>query len=306
MKYAAIDVGTNTALLLIMERGGADREIIDCSTVTRLGEGLKEKGRLSDPAMERGLRTLTEYRSIIDCEGVDRIIAVGTSALREASNSAEFLKLVEEGAGIRIRVISEQEEAFFTYLSVRDDPLIPGQDLLIVDIGGGSTEIIKADRKVFGDFVSLPVGAVKLTEMFVRKDPPGKEELKALEDFAFRTLSLPFSGEEAVFVGTGGTATTLASLLLGFESYEKDRIHGLSVRREHVDVLIERMSGMTSRERRLMKGMEKGREDIILQGTIFLRALMHRLGFDTLVVSTKGVRYGVIMAAEAHGAGDGH
>lgn len=295
MKYGAIDVGTNTALLLIVDRNGHDKEILDLSTITRLGEGVRQTGRLSEGAMERGLKTLARYRKILDDNGVEQTICVGTSALREASNSDVFLKLAEERLSLKIRVISEREEAFYTYLSVKGDDSIPDDTFLIIDIGGGSTEIIEGDRYEFRDFVSLPAGTVKLTEMFVAHDPPEADELYRLEAYARELLPVtPFGGRPCTLVGMGGTITNLAAMLQSLMEYDKGRVHGFRMTMAEIEELIEKMRRMTTPERRIITGMEQGREDIILQGALLLREIMVYFCFESLVVSTKGVRYGVL------------
>lgn len=326
MKCASIDIGTNTALMLILECDGADREVLDLSSITRLGERVRESGRLSRTAIDRGLSVLRRYKEVIDRESVEEVFCVGTSALREASNSGLFLTRAREELGFEIRIISGRDEAYYTYLSVKGDPSIPGEEIVIVDIGGGSTEIIEGNREEFLNFLSMPVGTVKLTEMFVSHDPPLPVELNEMRSHVrhlLRTRSgdtisgamevnpvapVPRSPDSpvqdrncvfransgAVLVGAGGTVTNLAAIRLGLDSFDKERIHGLVMSLADVDNLVAQMTPMTTRERGMIPGMEKGREDIILQGTILLREIMEHLGARSLVVSTAGVRYGVL------------
>ncbi len=296
MKYAAIDVGTNTILLLIVEKEEGTKDVLDISIITRLGQGLKDTGRLSEEAMKRGLDALERYRMIVDEHKVDQTIVVGTSALREATNSDHFLDLVEERTGFKIDIISGREEAYYTFLSVRRDEAIPGEELLILDIGGGSTEIIRSDRREFLDFVSLPIGTVKLTELFVADDPPGRDEMARIKSHVCDLLNLPFEvcNERPTLVGTGGTITNLAAISQELPDYVKEKIHGYRLTVAEVDRLISLMETMTTGERRRMKGMEQGREDIILQGAILLREVMAHFDAPSLIVSAKGVRYGLV------------
>jgi exopolyphosphatase / guanosine-5'-triphosphate,3'-diphosphate pyrophosphatase len=295
VKYASIDVGTNTALMLIAEVGGGEvSEILDVSSITRLGEGLKKRGFLSDEAMERTFRVLQRYGRVIEENLVGEVLCVGTSALREAANSETFLRMVQEQLQIEIKIISEHDEAFYTYLSVNHDRLIKDADSLIVDIGGGSSEVIKGNSSRFLDALSLPVGTVKLTEMFIEHDPPLKEELSALTDHIKGLFQFPFSPAGDILVGTGGTITNVASIVLGLEVFEADKIHALRVSLKEIEGLIDLMKGMNTLERRAIKGMERGREDVILQGIILLREIMLCFGMDEVTVSTKGVRYGVL------------
>lgn len=294
MKYAAIDIGTNTVLLLIVDVRKELEDVLDISTITRLGEGLKEKGYLSQEAMTRTFSALDAYKGLIDKNKVLDVYCVGTSALREAKNSGVFLKLVKEKLGFAIQIISEREEAYCTYLSVKNDCSIKADDFIIVDIGGGSTEVIKGDKEKFIDFFSIPIGSVKLTEMFVKHDPPEEKEIESLVDFIQGSLSIPFDGKNRQVIGTAGTITNLASIILGMESYDKGKIHGFRISYKDVENVIGKLKCMATAERRRMKGMEKGREDIILQGIILMREIMSYFCTKELTVSANGVRYGVI------------
>lgn len=294
MKYASIDIGTNTVLMLIVEKNENIREIMDTSTITRLGQGLKQSSFLSKESMDRTHTALKVYRDIIDREGVQHVLCVGTSALREAKNTEEFLKKVEEELGINVRVISEKEEAYYTYLSVINDSSIKCGDCIIADIGGGSTEIIRGGEDGLMDFVSLPVGSVKLTEMFIRNDPPSQQEIFSVKDYIKGILNLPFDGHGCSFIGTGGTITNLAGIIAGIKEYRKDIIHGLTITMEQVENIIEYLKNLSVSERKNIIGLEAGREDIILQGVILLKEVMSYFSFDDMVVSANGVRYGVL------------
>ncbi len=294
MKCAAIDVGTNTILLLIVDAGKAVHEIADISTTVRLGEGVKETGRISQDAMDRGLKILRKYADIAAAHGVEHIYCVGTSALREARNGQEFVDLAEDLLGLSISVISERQEAHYTYLSVKNDRIIGRERFMITDIGGGSTEIITGDREALRDFVSLPVGSVKLTGMFIRNDPPTGSEIEAMTGHIRSLLDERFLGHSDILVGTGGTITTLASIIRECEYFDKEKIHGLGIPYGRICDAIDALQKMNVSEKRTIKGMEKGREDIILQGVVLLREMMSFYGINECVVSAKGVRYGVI------------
>ncbi|MCX8022156.1 MAG: Ppx/GppA family phosphatase [Syntrophorhabdaceae bacterium] len=295
MKCAAIDIGTNTVLMLIADITSGIREILDISMITRLGEGVKETGYLTKGGMERTYNALRTYKGIIEANGVDEILCVGTSALREAKNSSYFIHMVQEKLGIPVRVIREREEAFYTYLSVLNDGFITEGDTFIVDIGGGSTEIIKAEKNRFVDFVSLPVGSVKITEMFIRSDPPEGGELRAISEFINRLLkSGEFLSWGPRLIGTGGTVTNVATIHLGIKEFDKRRIHGEKIPLTGILSMIEKMKDMDVTERRKIVGMEKGREDVLLQGIIILKEIMVYLKADEIIVNANGVRHGVI------------
>jgi exopolyphosphatase / guanosine-5'-triphosphate,3'-diphosphate pyrophosphatase len=295
MKYASIDIGTNTVLMLIADyKNGRLEDVLDLAVITRLGEGLKQTGILSEAAMDRTFSALARYRGEAEKQGVEGIYCVGTAAMREASNGGAFVERVREKLGITIRIISGREEAYYTYLSVVHDGF-PGMDrFIIVDIGGGSTEIIAGNKTGFEDFVSLPVGSVKLTEMFIRSDPPKIQEIEELIGYLKKTVTTPFDGKGRRIVGTAGTVTNLAGIVLGLDSYDKGRVHGFHVGIKEIEEAVAGMKGLTVAERSRMKGMEAGREDILLQGIILMKEIMEYFGAEDLVASANGVRYGVL------------
>jgi exopolyphosphatase / guanosine-5'-triphosphate,3'-diphosphate pyrophosphatase len=294
MKCASIDVGTNTVLLLIVEIEGGIKDFLELSTITRLGEGLKERGHLSVEAMDRTFKALEHYMFLMREHGVEEVLCVGTSALREAKNAAMFLERVQLGLQVSVKVITEYDEAFYTYLSVKHDlGENANKPFIIVDIGGGSTEIIKGCNRKFVDFVSLPTGSVKLTEMFIRHDPPLNREIEDMKDFITELLDIPFDGDGGIMVGCGGTVTNIASIKLG-KSYEKEKLHGLTMSKQAIQDIVEKLGRASNSDRRLLKGMERGREDIILQGAILLRQIMAHFNARELTVNANGVRHGVI------------
>lgn len=295
MKYAAIDVGTNTVLLLIMEELEGLRDVLDLSTIVKLGEGLANSGRLSRPAMSRTLDAMKRYVEIALSHRVDKIFCVGTASLREASNSWEFLDEVKKALGFDVEIISTEREAYYTYLSVRDDRRVKSTKMVIVDIGGGSTEIIFGRENEFTGYVSLSVGSVKLTDAFITCDPPVGKELDMAVSRIKEELSLaPCPDDGGRLIGTGGTVTNIASIMMDLEGYDKDRVHGYPIGLKQLEELMAALASRSSRQRKMMKGMEAGRENIILQGALILREIMAHGGFENCVVSVKGVRYGVI------------
>ncbi|HOJ72083.1 MAG TPA: Ppx/GppA phosphatase family protein [Syntrophorhabdaceae bacterium] len=297
MKYASIDIGTNTVLLLIAEskKSSGINDILDISTITRLGQGLKKTGHLSQEAMDRTLSALKAYIDIIHEQGVGQVFCVGTSALREAENSTEFLKKIHDSLGLDVRVISERDEAYYTYLSVIRDNSIHVDRCIITDIGGGSTEVIKGDKERFIDFVSLPVGSVKLTDMFIKNDPPLEKEMEKTIEYIKAILKIPFDGHGCSFIGTGGTITNIAAIMAGMEKYKKERIHGARITIKDMEGLIKRFVGLKISQRSNIAGLEKGREDTILQGMVLLYEIMSYFDFKDVMVSAHGVRYGVLM-----------
>jgi exopolyphosphatase/guanosine-5'-triphosphate,3'-diphosphate pyrophosphatase len=294
MKYASIDIGTNTVLLMIAEIKERIEEIYDTATITRLGQGLKQAGNLSSEAMGRTLNALRDYRVIADKNQVEEILCVGTAALREAKNRDTFLELVSKQLSFSIRVISEHDEAFYTYLSVRQNFTDETEGVIVIDIGGGSTEIIYGDRENFIDFISLPVGSVKLTEMFIKHDPPLDDEIKLLRDFIKSILRLPFGKGIQAVIGTAGTVTNLGSISIGLCQWDKKQVHGLRLNIRRIDYVVDHLIAKTASERSKLPGMEKGREDIIPQGIILLQEIMKYLGVEELIIDANGVRHGIL------------
>jgi exopolyphosphatase/guanosine-5'-triphosphate,3'-diphosphate pyrophosphatase len=304
MRYGSIDIGTNAVLLLVMESNGQLDELYDASTITRLGEGVLATGRLIRPAMERTVGALVRYRRVLDDYGVETLDCFGTAALREAENRAEFVEMAWQRAGIRVRVIRRYEEAYYTYLSVKDDPRIEGEELLIVDIGGGSTEITRGTRHGFLGYVSLPLGTVKLTERFIRHDPPLAEELANLSGFVHeqagrarrRRVGRKGSDNRSI-VGMAGTVTTLAAMVLGLDAFDKKKVHGMVISLATLREWRERLLAMTVEERKGLPGMEPGREDLIPQGVLLMEEIVVASGGTQFTVSTAGARYGVLYEA---------
>jgi exopolyphosphatase/guanosine-5'-triphosphate,3'-diphosphate pyrophosphatase len=279
---------------MIAEIRGRIEELYDTATITRLGEGLKQTGNLSAEAMERTLNALRRYKMIAEKNHVEEILCVGTAALREAKNRDAFLELVNKELSFPIRVISEHDEAFYTYLSVRQNLTDETESVIIIDIGGGSMEIIYGNRENFIDFISLPVGSVKLTEMFIQHDPPLDDEIRLLRDFLKSILKLSFGKGIQSVVGTAGTITTLGSIAIGLCQWDKKQIHGLRLSLQRIDNVVYQLANMALCERTNLPGMEKGREDIILQGIILLQETMRYLGAEELMIDANGVRHGVL------------
>ncbi|MEN6616262.1 MAG: Ppx/GppA phosphatase family protein [Syntrophorhabdus sp.] len=294
MICAAIDIGTNTILLAIAEENkGQLRDIIDLSTIVRLGEGVSNTGVLSEEAQLRTIDALREYLKIISSHGTERIFCVGTAALREAGNARQFIARVKGLFGLDIEIISSRDEAYYTYLSVRDDSKLASENMTIIDIGGGSTEVIHGSQREFLGYASLPMGSVRLTDSFVHTDPPLPGESIEVVDYIRKHLVMAeYLGNR--LIGTGGTVTNIASLILRMPRYDKTMIHGFSIQLTDLQKLIGDMSSMPCKVRKDMIGMEAGREDIIIQGARILEEIMVRGPFPSCTVSAAGLRYGLI------------
>lgn len=307
MILAGIDIGTNTLRLLVAETGpNSFRELYSDRKITRLGQDLDRTGRLSPDAGKRSLNALLDFAESIRRHAALHVAAVGTSALRNASNSLEYIAEVKSKTNLSISIITGEEEARLTLLGVaqalkehgsrKADPL---ESALVVDIGGGSTELIVTRPKQPPFVTSLPLGAVYLTERFIKHDPPLPEEMESMRRMVRETLDRQCAGiqpgTDAVFVGTAGTITTLASIDQCLAVYDPDKINGHRMAKETIDGIVRKLTASTLKERRAIPGLEHGREDIILSGAVITQEIMDRFGFAMMVVSDWGLREGVVL-----------
>lgn len=295
-RVASIDIGTNTILLLIadVERGNV-HPILERETIARLGEGVQKTGLLSQTAMERGIQTLSEYLGRCRSMGVEKIFAVGTSALREAGNAQDFLKSVHERLGLTIEIISGEEEALFSFLAVVRDLQEVESPIVVLDVGGGSTEFILGRGDAIQDWVSLPLGAVRFTEQFLLSDPVQEEEWKRMEEAIRERLSrLPRSTEPVSMVSVGGTGTTLASIEQGLNEFEVEKIHHFRLTKEALANQLHLFRSKAIEERKRIPGLAPERADVILAGGAILYMAMEELDCPSVLISTQGVRYGVL------------
>lgn len=304
MILAGIDIGTNTLRLLIAETGPQPfRQLFSDRTITRLGQGLDRSGALAPDAQERTLSALARFAEQVRLHSATALAAVGTSALRMAGNTPDFIRAAKARAGIEVRVITGDEEARLTLLGVRS-ALGPGPagrsgTCLVLDIGGGSTELILARSGGESAVRSLPLGAVYLTERFIHHDPPRQDEINGLRNAVRETLrSLDGPGGAvlpAALIGTAGTITTLTAMHLGMNEYDPERINGSRLTKQVIDRLVASLAAKDLLERRVMKGLEPGREDIILAGAVVVQEVMERAGAADLLVSEGGLREGIVL-----------
>ncbi len=295
-KVVSIDIGTNTILLLIAKvEGGRIHPIREIETVVRLGEGLQTNGILLKEAMERGIQTLAQYLKWSQETGVQKIFAAGTSALREARNSKDFLKLAKDKLDLSIEVISGEEEAQLSFLAVAKDLQEREEPILVVDIGGGSTEFILGKGDRIGQWVSLPIGSVRFTEEFLRSDPVQEEEWEKMERKIRELLvNVPHPSETASMVAVGGTATTLASVEQGLEDFVTEKIHHFVLGKEALKNQLLLYRSKTTKERKNIPGLPPARADVILAGGTILYLAMEELQCPAVLISCHGVRYGLL------------
>jgi len=292
MRIAAIDVGTNTALLTIAEDG---RPLEERAEIVRLGEGLDQSGRLKDEAIARTVATVAAFAGAIARHGCDRVAAVTTEAVRKAQNGADFVARASEAlapVGGRMEVIDGEREARLCWRAVAGSfPSLRGPRT-VVDIGGGSTELIVGEDDVEG-VISLPIGSVRLTERIVAHDPPSADEQARL----VATVDEALAGAPALrgaLVGIAGTVTTLAAMAQRLDTYDATRVHGSKLSRAAVDALVASLAATPLADKRRTPGLDPKRADVIYAGAVILARVMARAGAGECIVSDRGIRWGLI------------
>ncbi len=296
-RVAVVDIGTNTLLLLIVERRDGDLVALhDESRFGRLGKGLDKSGTIAASSLERSLAIVTDYRAIIDEFEVSRVAAVGTQALREASNAAAFVSPAQTMLGVDIEVIAGEREAELVFRAVAgssDDLGVDDGELVIADVGGGSTEIIIGEMARVRSFTSLALGSVRHTERHLPSDPPTSGERAALAadiDALLGTVELP---RGATLIGTGGTAANLAAVDQALSEYDPARIHGHRLSAAALATTLDRFMELSIADRRSVPGLEPERADVIAAGVAIYARLFEHLAPPAFIISDRGVRWGV-------------
>jgi len=309
-RVAAVDCGTNSLRLLVAERAADGRvvELTRRTEIVRLGEGVDRTGRLAPEALRRTAVVLADYAGTCRALSVSALRMVATSATRDAANQGEFATLVRGVLGVEPDVISGTEEAELSFAgALAKLPELPGP-CLVVDIGGGSTEFVlgRVDRtsssgaSTVDASVSVDLGCVRLTERYLRGDPPPPSEVdtalaEVRRGMAQAADTVPLRAA-ATFVGLAGTVTTIAALALDLPAYDRARIHHARIPYEQVAAVTGRLLAMTRRERAALPVMHPGRADVIAAGALILREAMAATGRDEVVVSEHDLLDGIVGA----------
>jgi len=308
---AAIDIGTNTLRLLIAtvrfnpeKQSYSIKEIFSERIITRLGGGLSGNGLLKKKAMSKSLSALKRFSSVLSRYDVYKTRAVATSALREAGNSKEFLAEVKGATGLAVKIISGEEEARIAASGMLIDIAAP-ETALMVDIGGGSTELIFAKQGKPVLVKSLNLGVVYLAGRFMKHDPPFKEDLIGMDRYISEKIGpivTPYSELKTqdpelktVLIGTAGTVTTLSAVAKGLAKFEHNKIHKSRLTLDKVKKIYSDIAPVSSRERAGLVPFEPSRLDIIVPGTLILLKLMETFGFREIIVSNHGLREGILV-----------
>lgn len=289
MKLASIDIGTNSMRLLIADYNNkfiGREKFVD---ITRIGRGVDQQGMISEEAMERNLRSLKNFVDKAREQACEEIFIMGTSALRDSKNREDFVQRAKKETGLPVDIISGEEEALLGFYGVSADLQEEGH-VLIVDIGGGSTEFILGEKKQGILFAkSENIGSVRLSEKFVASDPPAPEELETMSHFIRRTIqetvALIRTYPIKKLIGIGGTATSVSSMVQQLEIYDSDKVHQSLIFQEEIESLFQETIRKTLQERMQIPGLQPERADVIIAGMNILRVIMDSLSMREIVIS---------------------
>lgn len=306
MRIAVIDVGTNTTRLYIAEvnDGAITKEIARVSTVTRLGAGVDASGRLADDALEREHAALAEYRAALDASPVDRAVAVMTSAVRDASNGQQLADTITTDFGVEAHILSGDEEARMTYIGATSD-VDRGQydaehPILVIDIGGGSTEFVIGHGDHLDFHVSTQAGVVRQADRHIAHDPPTEAELDATaaDVRVILEAAVPPAHRTGIAraLAVAGTPTALAAIAQELEPYDPKQVHGYSVTAAQRDEIFARLRTLSLAELQRVPGLHPARADVIVPGMVILAEVMNLFKLDAVEASEHDILRGAALA----------
>ena len=295
-RKAVIDVGSSSIKFFLGElsEDGSLKTIVDENDIQRIAEGLRETGEISPAAMERNIQALSRFAKKAVENGADEIICIGTMALRNATNAVDFLKKAREACGVKVKVISGEEEARLSYLAVLSGLPMQDEKIVIFDTGGGSTEFVFGEGSTVSKRFSVDIGNIRITEKFFKNDPVTQEEVEA----AAKEIENIFTrydvrGEINQLVGMGGTVTAMGAVKHKMEIYKPEVIHGSKLSLDDIEAQVLDYSNKTIEERRQIVGLQPKRADVILAGSCILRAILKLLGANEVTISDRGIRHGL-------------
>ncbi len=312
VRRAVIDVGTNSIKLLVADVAGHDvRPVWEESRQTRLGRGFYETHRLQAGAITSTAQAVGDFAATARRQNAAAVRVIATSAARDAVNPEELISAIERATGLKVEIISGEREADWVYQGVTTDPRLAGKAILLLDVGGGSTEFIlgRGEAKHFRQ--SFPLGTVRMMEEFPPHDPPQPQDLAAcrrwlkrflegevrpsLEPALRRELDARAGDGGVQLVGTGGTASILACVEAELRTYDRKRIEAARLSLERVRARVGKLWSLPLEERKKTAGLPPNRADVILMGAAIYEAIMEGLGFPELRISTRGLRFAAVM-----------
>jgi exopolyphosphatase/guanosine-5'-triphosphate,3'-diphosphate pyrophosphatase len=304
VRVAVVDLGTNSTRLLVADvHGGRVEEIDRRTNVTRLGEGVDATGRLADAAMERVFAAVAAYRESIDRLGAERTVAVATSAVRDSANGEGFRASLLSRYGIDARTISGDEEARLTFLGATS-ARPPGGRSVVIDIGGGSTELVVGRAGEPPEFhVSTQAGSVRQTERHLPSDPPPEEELAALRtevrEIVESAVPADVRDRTEAGIAVAGTATSLAAIDQSLDPYDADKVHGYTLSLDACERMLSELAALPVEKRRQVKGLHPDRAPTIVAGAGILAEAIRAFGLETVEVSERDILHGAAVSALA-------
>jgi len=300
-RVAAVDIGTNSTRLLVADiTDGRIADVERETRVTRLGQGVDERRRLLPVPIARVRNVLSDYRRMVESLGAERTLAIATSALRDAENGEAFLGEVEWSYGFSTRLLSGHDEALMMFRGVTSDRKLDA-GTVIVDVGGGSTELVAGEPDGVRWHDSLDVGSVRLTERFLHSDPPAAEELDACAGAVRALLAqrVPDEIRDATrsAIGVAGTITSIAGLALGLQEYDRERVHAYELSAQALSEQLRQLASVPVAERRNMRPLDPGRAPVIVAGAVIAREALSFFGLDAMEVSERDILDGAALAA---------
>jgi exopolyphosphatase/guanosine-5'-triphosphate,3'-diphosphate pyrophosphatase len=302
MRVAVVDIGTNSTRLLVADvADGQVSQLERRSTVTRLGRGVDTSGQLAGEAVEEVCRTVAEYIETYESLGAERVNAIATSAVRDAANSGAFIAELRERFELDARILDGAEEAQLVYLGAFAERPAAPNSTLVVDIGGGSTELVVGSGGEVGFHTSLQAGTVRHTERYLRTDPPDPGELEALARDVRSLIDAELTGEAIAAASEGiavaGTPTSLAAIDQRLDPYDPERVHGYELPLDAIQRMCSLLSSMTLEERLQVTGLHPGRAPTIVAGVVILIQVMRAFGLKEIEVSEHDILYGAALEA---------
>jgi exopolyphosphatase/guanosine-5'-triphosphate,3'-diphosphate pyrophosphatase len=316
VRRAVIDVGTNSVKVLVADVVGRGiQPVFEDSKQTRLGRGFYETRRLQAEPITKTAAAVKQFAAAARLARAVSIRVIATSAARDAVNPGELAQAIEQASGLKMEIISGDQEAEWAFRGVTTDPDLAAQPLLLLEAGGGSAQFILGQGEHKQISASFPIGTVRLMEKFPHSDPPRLEELSAcrgwLQDFLAREvqpliepalrgeMKPPSGAGQVLLVGVGGSASILARIEAGLDNYDRGRIEATRLSLERLHWQVSRLWGLPLEERRKIVGLPPKRADVILNGVIIYEAVMERFGFSELRISTRGLRFAALMDGAA-------
>ncbi len=300
-RVAAVDIGTNSTRLLVADVDDGHIADLERETrITRLGEGVDERRRLLPVPIARVRNVLTDYRQTVEALGAERTLAIATSAIRDAENGEAFLGEIEWSYGFATRLLSGHDEALMMFRGVTSERELES-DTVIVDIGGGSTELVAGEPDGVRWHESLDIGSVRLTERFLHSDPPTREELGACGSAVQALLAERVADEvrsrTQSAIGVAGTITSIAALALGLDEYDRERVHGSVLSAEALSEQLDRLAAVPVAERRKLRPLDPERAPVIVAGAVIAREALSFFDVHELEISERDILDGAALTA---------